>query len=140
MFGGLRRGHLLVRSLPKCISRSASTSLLSRSVRTPNKPITLPARAFHVSSLLQNYAAQAVKPVEERDVQPLPESEEKVTRFEELETHGLVDPRVVEAITKQMRLTDMTEIQVETIHHTLRKRDVYVPTIDLCVLIPLDYG
>lgn len=124
MFGGLRRGHLLVRNLSKCIPRSASTTFVNRLTGSPVKTVALPSRAFHVSSLFQSYAAQAVQPAVETDGQSVPESVEKVTRFEDLATRGLVDPKVVDAITKQMGLTDMTEIQVETIYHTIQKRDV----------------
>ncbi|WEW54881.1 DEAD-box helicase [Emydomyces testavorans] len=125
MFGSVRRGHVLVRNLPRCICRPTFTSLASRCRIAPNQAITLPVRAFHVSPLLRNFAGQAFTPIDETDVpHELPEKEEKITRFDELHSQGLVDERVIRAVTKDMGLSEMTEIQVETIHHTLRKRDV----------------
>ncbi|EEP82303.1 conserved hypothetical protein [Uncinocarpus reesii 1704] len=121
---GVRRGHLLVRNVQKCI-RPSLTSFVSRSVILPIQPAILPARTFHVSPLLRSIASQAVSPAAESDaLPPLPEKEEKVTHFADLQSKGLVDAKIVDAITNNMGLSQMTEIQVETIHHTLRKKDV----------------
>ena len=47
-----------------------------------------------------------------------------VTRFQELKDRNLVCKTVVDTLTQDMRLTDMTEVQSKTINETLKGIDV----------------
>jgi ATP-dependent RNA helicase MSS116 len=47
-----------------------------------------------------------------------------VTEFSELARRGLVHPAIINTITKQMRLTTMTDVQTRTINEALSGVDV----------------
>jgi ATP-dependent RNA helicase MSS116 len=47
-----------------------------------------------------------------------------VTKFAELETRGLVDGNVIRALTVNMGLETMTEVQSATIHEALKGVDM----------------
>jgi ATP-dependent RNA helicase MSS116 len=51
-------------------------------------------------------------------------SDGPVTEFGELARRGLVHPAIINTITKQMRLTTMTDVQTRTINEALSGVDV----------------
>ncbi|EER26689.1 ATP-dependent RNA helicase mss116, mitochondrial precursor, putative [Coccidioides posadasii C735 delta SOWgp] len=124
MFGTLRGGRVLVRNLQRCVRRPNPLSLVNRTLPLPHRAITFPIRTFYVSPLLRNSAGEAVSPVTSADVPTPPEGEtKKLLKFADLHGPGLVDKKIVDAILK-MGITDMTEIQAQTINHTLNGKDV----------------
>ncbi|KAI1926073.1 hypothetical protein LOZ12_000500 [Ophidiomyces ophidiicola] len=125
MLGNVLRGHALVRNLRTCIRRSTFTPIASRPTTLLVKPIQFSVRTFYVSRSHQNHASEAARSIDGNDSpSALSENNEKLTKFSELSDHNLVSSKVIKAITGRMHLSDMTDIQAETIHHTLRKKDV----------------
>lgn len=121
MFGALRR-------CPATLSRSIPTAALSApslrisplratgALRLPSSRIArLPTAGFHSSAQWQQVAAAAA------DTQP---SDGPVTEFSELARRGLVHPNLINTITKQMKLTTMTDVQTRTINEALSGVDV----------------
>ena len=49
-----------------------------------------------------------------------------VTKFQELADRKMVSPTVVTALTQEMKLETMTQVQSMTINETLKGIDVYV--------------
>ncbi|KAL5461801.1 hypothetical protein PMIN07_005154 [Paraphaeosphaeria minitans] len=122
MFSALRR-------CPASLARNISTTALSSRVLRPSLPRSsgatliaaprVPAiatAAFHQSARWQQIAAQAA------DEQPA--EVEPVTRFADLATRGLVHPNIVNMLTRQMKLEDMTDVQTRTINEALSGVDV----------------
>ncbi|KAK7179605.1 hypothetical protein DPSP01_011657 [Paraphaeosphaeria sporulosa] len=122
MFSALRR-------CPASLARNISTTALSSRVLRPSLPRSsaairiaaprVPAvatAAFHQSATWQQIAAQAA---EEQPVEVEP-----VTRFADLATRGLVHPNIVNMLTRQMKLEDMTDVQTRTINEALSGVDV----------------
>lgn len=54
------------------------------------------------------------------------EQEGPITEFKELEERGLVHPSVIESITQDMQLSNMTDVQTATINEALEGRDMFV--------------
>ena len=63
--------------------------------------------------------------IDEQHAPPTNDSFPKVTKFQELVDNQLVHPNVVEAITKGMGHSDMTEVQSMTINQALQGTDMY---------------
>jgi ATP-dependent RNA helicase MSS116 len=128
MLSSLRRcAASLPRSLTH-ISSSPSSRLLAN--RISSSPITFlgPAaiRTLHQSARWQQYQNTAVEEqTQEDEHKPSPPSNnEPVTRFADLDTRGLVDGNVIRAITGNMKLETMTEVQSATIHEALKGVDM----------------
>lgn len=124
MFSALRR-------CPASLARNISATALSSRVLRPSLPrsigavrITAPrvpavaTAAFHQSATWQQVAEQAA---DEQSTKIEP-----VTNFADLATRGLVHPNVVNTITRQMKLDDMTDVQTRTINEALSGVDMYV--------------
>jgi ATP-dependent RNA helicase MSS116 len=123
MFGALRR-------CPATLSRSFSTAALYssglrassfRATTALQIPVSRIANVttagFHHSAKWQQIAA-----AEEADEAAA--QNEPVTQFSELARLGLVHPNVINTITKQMRLTTMTDVQTRTINEALSGVDM----------------
>ena len=52
------------------------------------------------------------------------EQEGPITEFDELAKRGLVHPNLINTITRQMRLTTMTDVQTRTINEALYGTDM----------------
>ena len=123
MFGAVRRG-------PATLSRNLA-SILTRTLRTPlsqgSSVLRIPLQksrlanvsisGFHNSAKWQQIAAaeQAAESIRE---------DGPVTEFQELANRGLVHPNLINTITKQMRLTTMTDVQIRTINEALSGVDM----------------
>ncbi|KAF2196516.1 DEAD-domain-containing protein [Delitschia confertaspora ATCC 74209] len=124
MFATLRR-------CPASLSRNVSTAAFSYRVlrsalsqsspavwRTPARTPTVTIAAFHRSAIRwQEVAASAT--AEEVEV-----DNTLVTKFEDLKTRGLIHPNIVDTITRDMKLTTMTDVQTRTINEALSGSDV----------------
>jgi ATP-dependent RNA helicase MSS116 len=123
MFGALRR-------CPTTLSRSLSTAAISSSafrlssfratsaLRIPSSRIANATTAgFHHSAKWQQIAAAEAETAEALNDGP-------VTEFAELAKRGLVHPNLINTITKQMRLTTMTDVQTRTINEALSGVDM----------------
>ncbi|CAE6996114.1 DEAD-domain-containing protein [Pyrenophora teres f. teres] len=123
MFGAVRR-------CPATLSRSLA-GISSRALRTPftQTPgvLRIPLQTsrlanasfagFHNSAKWQDAAAaEAAQSISE---------DGPATKFSELATRGLVHPNLINTITKQMKLTTMTDVQTRTINEALSGVDVY---------------
>jgi ATP-dependent RNA helicase MSS116 len=122
MFGALRR-------CPARLSRSFSTAAISSgpvrvsafratsALRIPSSRLARVSIAgFHHSTKWQQIAA-----AEEEETGS---SDGPVTEFSELARRGLVHPNIINTITKQMRLTTMTDVQTATINEALSGVDM----------------
>ncbi|EUC36747.1 hypothetical protein COCCADRAFT_87326 [Bipolaris zeicola 26-R-13] len=122
MFGAVKRcPATLSRSLAAISTRTLRTPLTQTSglLRIPLQSSRLANGAiagFHHSAKWQQIAAQEVEQSEQQN--------EPVTQFEDLATRGLVHPNVVNTITKQMKLTTMTDVQTRTINEALSGVDI----------------
>jgi ATP-dependent RNA helicase MSS116 len=123
MFGALRR-------CPTTLSRSISTAAISSSafrvssfraisaLRIPSSRIANATTAgFHHSAKWQQIAAEEAETAEASNDGP-------VTEFAELAKRGLVHPNLINTITKQMKLTTMTDVQTRTINEALSGVDM----------------
>ncbi|KAG9388461.1 DEAD-domain-containing protein [Pyrenophora tritici-repentis] len=123
MFGAVRR-------YPATLSRSLA-GISSRALRTPFTQtlgvLRIPLQTsrlanasfagFHNSAKWQDAAAAA------EAAQSISE-DGPATKFAELATRGLVHPNLINTITKQMKLTTMTDVQTRTINEALSGVDV----------------
>ena len=123
MLNSGKRGAASISSL---LRLATSTSSAARIASTRPSILSLPVRksspfaayrSLHATSQLRNYAATSQ--VESSDA-----GDKKVTHFHELATHDMVHPNVIEAITKGMKITTMTEVQTETINQALQGIDM----------------
>lgn len=110
----------------------SSAAIASRALRTPlthssvafRNPLQTARLAnasvagFHnTTKWQQSHAAQAEADQASGD-------DAVVTEFADLATRGLVHPNIVNTITKQMRLTTMTDVQTRTINEALSGIDI----------------
>jgi ATP-dependent RNA helicase MSS116 len=74
-------------------------------------------RSFQSSTLLKqaNAAAIATKPQE---------SFSSISEFSDLAHHGYVHPRIIHSITETMKINSMTDVQKQTISHSVTGSDV----------------
>jgi hypothetical protein len=125
MFGAFRRcPATLSRSLSSAAAASRALRLpLTRTPTTLRIPATRLANAsfagFHHSAKWQQVAAQ-----EQTDANEAAHGEGLVTEFQELADRGIVHPNIINTITKQMRITTMTDVQTRTINEALSGVDV----------------
>ncbi|KAF2830554.1 DEAD-domain-containing protein [Ophiobolus disseminans] len=123
MSGALRR-------CPAMLSRSLSTAAISSishraSALRPTSILRLTSSrlanattaGFHHSAQWQQIAAQA-------QAEEVIKTQGPITEFSALATQGLVHPNIINTITKQMRLTTMTEVQTRTINEALLGNDI----------------
>ncbi|KXL42657.1 hypothetical protein M433DRAFT_156643 [Acidomyces richmondensis BFW] len=94
--------------------RSAIASISTASRASAQLSIQV-RRNLHQTSFLRQQAAA----VAEQN-----ESPAKVSRFQDLETHGMVHPNIVRTLTRDMGLDTMTEVQSATIHGALKGTDI----------------
>lgn len=128
MFGAIRRSgvsQVLRASAPRTLSiRWASQSLKwqAQSIQPPAlvRSFRTSFPALRASAAEAQAAAHFVEPAES----------ELITEFADLQTKGLIDPKIVRNIThpERMGLKTMTEVQSQTIHQMLRGDDMYVDT------------
>jgi len=85
-------------------------------VSRTNTTISIGARSFQHSAFARQQAA-AARPADAN-------SEGPVTRFADLETRGMVHPRVVRTLTQDMQLETLTEVQAATINAALDGTDI----------------
>ncbi|KAH8730829.1 P-loop containing nucleoside triphosphate hydrolase protein [Phaeosphaeriaceae sp. PMI808] len=124
MFSALRR-------CPSTLSRNLLTATVSsRAVQVPffrsssalritsSRLAAINTAGFHHSAKWQQVAAA------EADTEQAPESNEPIEKFSDLAKLGLVHPNIINVITKQMRLTTMTDVQIRTINEALSGNDV----------------
>ncbi|KAK5705644.1 hypothetical protein LTR17_021510 [Elasticomyces elasticus] len=107
--------------LPRSLSTSntafaRNTSLQCHTLRIA-RPSALLSRSYHQTSLLRQNAA-ATRTAEDDAPSGV------LTRFEELETHGIVHPNVVRTLTQSMGMESMTEVQQATINEALKGTDI----------------
>jgi ATP-dependent RNA helicase MSS116 len=127
MFGALRR-------CPATLSRSLSTAAISsRALRVSSFKATsalqipssriagVTSAGFHHSAKWQQIAAVETSAEAEAET---PSSDGLVTEFSELAKRGLVHPNIINTITKQMRLSTMTDVQTRTINEALSGVDM----------------
>lgn len=121
MFGALRR-------CPATLSRSISTAAICSSavrvssfratsaLRIPSSRIAnVTSAGFHHSAKWQQVAAAA---------QEVEDSDGLITEFSELAARGLVHPSIVNTITRNMKITTMTDVQTRTINEALSGVDM----------------
>lgn len=73
---------------------------------------------FHHSAKWQQIAAA------QEQAEQVINADGPITEFSDLATRGLVHPNIINTITKQMRLTTMTDVQTRTINEALLGTDV----------------
>ncbi|KAI9642160.1 hypothetical protein NHQ30_008962 [Ciborinia camelliae] len=120
MFSACRRGPASIsralRAVPSTIripsTRPSTLSLISQKTSIP----ALESRWLHVSSTLQSQSAAPKASGAQED--------KVINRFDELLTHGLVHPNVINEITQTMKLETMTEVQTMTINQGLQGTDI----------------
>lgn len=133
MLAAVRR-YGVFQALRTPVSRSViarSTVQQPLKLQPSSKPAALPQlyRSLHVSSPLRSAEAAQAQPADTEAPAP-----QRLTEFADLESHGLVDRRIISRITKGMGISTMTDVQSMTINETLHGDDVYV--ISLLFLSP----
>ncbi|KAF2704618.1 DEAD-domain-containing protein [Pleomassaria siparia CBS 279.74] len=122
-----------LRKCPTTLSRALSSAAFSSTVlrapvyqssgllrTTAPRASRVAIAAIHQSTKWQQYAATESAAVnEQHSAQDGP-----ATEFKDLEVRGLVHPNVINTITKQMRMTTMTDVQTRTINEALSGVDI----------------
>ncbi|KAF7171871.1 hypothetical protein CNMCM5623_004176 [Aspergillus felis] len=124
MLGAVRRYgvvHALRASVPRALCKPSNSQLL----RCQTSPITAfpqSVRLLHKSSpLFSSASAQAqVQPDDFESAAP----QQPLTEFADLAEHGLVDPKIIRAIVKDMKIKTMTDVQSQTLREILQGDDV----------------
>lgn len=124
------RRHGVAQALRASTSRSfvarSTPQLLKWQPLTSSKAIFPQIhRSLHVSAA-RFQAAQAQAAASEEPATP-----ERLTEFADLATHGLVDQKIIDQITRYMKIQTMTDVQSMTINETLHGDDVYVSYSEL---------
>ena len=106
------------RSILRCSHPVAVASTSLSASRIPLNHSRILAHHFHSSRgrLQQAEARQDESPQAPLDAAP-------IVKFEDLATQGKVHPHIVRALTQDMGLTTMTEVQARTINETLNGDD-----------------
>ncbi|QDS67820.1 hypothetical protein FKW77_007210 [Venturia effusa] len=122
MLGALRRCTALIPKPIASVTSSSRTptfrpsSLSSRFTRVPR------SRTFHQSSIwLQEAATRELASDEQEAVEQF---QGPLTKFKDLETRGVIHENVVKALTEDMKLETMTEVQSATINTALEGTDI----------------
>jgi ATP-dependent RNA helicase MSS116 len=126
MFGALRRCPASLSKTLPVVARSSNIlrtplSLPSNVLRLPHQTSRLANASiagFHHSAKWQQIAAVEAEAAEVKD------QNGPITEFQELARQGLVHPNLINTITKNMRLTTMTDVQTRTINEALSGVDV----------------
>lgn len=120
----VRFGQLLSRNLQRCAIRLPVASTLAKHSirRLPIAPL-LTSRTFHASPQFRVPAGTANAGVAVEDAGEA----ELITEFSELGEKGVVDQRLINAITKGMGLKTMTDVQAQTINESIQGIDMYAP-------------
>lgn len=131
------RRHGVAQALRASTSRfvvARSTSQLLKWQPSTSSPAAFPQiyRSLHVSAT-RFQAAEAQAAVSEEE----PVTPGRLTEFADLASHGLVDKKIIDQITRFMKIKTMTDVQSMTINETLQGDDVYVP---LCLSILLTFS
>ncbi|GFF42112.1 ATP-dependent RNA helicase mss116, mitochondrial [Aspergillus lentulus] len=124
MLGAVRRYgvvHALRASVPRAICRPSNSQLL----RCQTSPVTAypqSVRLLHESSpFFSSASAQAqAQPDDFQSAAPL----EPLREFTDLAEQGLVDPKIIRAIVKDMQIKTMTDVQSQTLREILQGDDV----------------
>ncbi|KAF7117401.1 hypothetical protein CNMCM5793_006303 [Aspergillus hiratsukae] len=124
MLGAVRRYgvvHALRSSVPHAVCRQSNSQLL----RCQTSPVTAfpqSVRLLHKSSpFFSSASAQAqAQPDDSESAAP----QERLTEFADLAEQGLVDPRIIRAIIKDMKIKTMTDVQSQTLSEILQGVDV----------------
>lgn len=90
--------------------------LLARSTTQSIQATTI--RALHQTTRSRQEAAAA------ESASKAEESDGEITRFEDLETRGIIHANVVRTLTREMGLETMTEVQAKTINNALKGTDI----------------
>ena len=124
MYNAVRRGPALARAFRTCAPRVSQTARVASTVTTSlQKPLPSALfslrqiRSFQSSTLLKqaNAAAAATQPQESFD---------SISEFSELGNQGYVHPRIIHSITQNMNINSMTDVQKQTISHSVTGADV----------------
>lgn len=133
MFGSIRQGHLLVRSLQRAALRAPFSSVaVSQPLRSLSKAPLLSTRTLHITASLKNASpaapASAIPeehaPEEQAPEDQVAEEQQPLEKFTDLADRGIIAPSVVNTITNDMNITTMTEIQTATIQESVQGRDL----------------
>ncbi|KAH3050522.1 hypothetical protein KXW01_005698 [Aspergillus fumigatus] len=124
MLGAVRRYgvvHALRASVPRTICRPSNSQLL----RCQTSPVTAcpqSVRLLHKSSpFFSSASAQAqAQPDDLQSAAP----QEPLREFTDLAERGLVDPKIIRAIVKDMNIKTMTDVQSQTLREILQGDDV----------------
>jgi ATP-dependent RNA helicase MSS116 len=119
MFGAVRR-------CPTTLARNLA-SISTRALRTPiphtSSVLRIPLQSARLGNAsfagFHNSAARW-----QQEAQQTIEEDGPVTEFRDLATRGLVHPNLINTITKQMKLTTMTDVQIRTINEALSGVDI----------------
>lgn len=125
MLARVSRGSALARSAGCRRCFSLGRALVNRPIRWTQSSVsaTPPSRTLGTSSRFQSSAAAAAAaPVQDQEAGD-PSAEARLTQFSQLSERGLVNKRVVDAITDGMRISDMTDVQSLTIGQALKGTD-----------------
>lgn len=136
MLGAVRRYgvvHALRASVPRTICRPSNSQLL----RCQTSPVTAcpqSVRLLHKSSpFFSSASAQAqAQPDDLQSAAP----QEPLREFTDLAERGLVDPKIIRAIVKDMNIKTMTDVQSQTLREILQGDDVLVDALALKALGP----
>ncbi|KAI4658253.1 uncharacterized protein J4E92_009099 [Alternaria infectoria] len=119
MFGAVRR-------CPATLARNLA-SISTRTLRTPfpntSSALRIPLQSARLGNAsfagFHNSAAKW-----QQEAQQSIEEDGPVTEFQDLATRGLVHPNLINTITRQMKLTTMTDVQSRTINEALSGVDI----------------
>ncbi|EEA26402.1 hypothetical protein TMatcc_005330 [Talaromyces marneffei ATCC 18224] len=124
MYNAVRRGPALARAFRTCAPRVSQTARVTSTVTAHlQKPLPLTIsslrqiRSIQSSALLKQSSATAAatKPQE---------SFSSISEFSELAQHGYVHPRIIHSITEKMKINSMTDVQKQTISHSVTGADI----------------
>ncbi|GIK04837.1 hypothetical protein Aspvir_008934 [Aspergillus viridinutans] len=124
MLGAVRRYgvvHALRASVPRALCRPSNSHLL----RCQTSPVTAfpqSVRLLHKSSPFFS-SASAQAQAQPDDFEPAA-PQEPLTEFADLAEQGLVDPKIIRAIVKDMKIKTMTDVQSQTLREILQGDDV----------------
>ena len=137
MLAAIRRGSSLARVARSTINLSARSSRTGLDRSTYTFRATPVARSISTTPKSQNAsygAAQAVQEQQHENVESQEQSSPastgeqasnsgRITRFDELLQRNLVHPSIVRALTEDMKLETMTDVQSLTINESLKGVD-----------------
>ena len=119
------------------LSSARSGRLVARSFRIASLPITSSTRSVRIQPFRSNYESVLLsgRPFssylsfrQQAEAQAAPQdlahASPELTTFAELAEHGIIDPKIIETITKRMGIHTMTDVQRMTINECLDGVDV----------------